>query len=462
MAGPTLARLACMDHRGVLDVGVALSRAQEALRAHWRPFVGATALAGLVMLVVMTPVGGVLVLELTDRPLPGTLLLAPAMIASVAAFQVALVGASLWLSALALRALRQERLAARDQLRRALQVLPAALVAGVCADTLMRLGMILCLVPGIVLACSFAFGQLLVLDKGLGPIAALQASRRLALGRRWSVWWLWVISSLLAFAGAALLGVGLLVAVPLAALAWVAAYEQLWPLTGPRQGVVPSRRWAGPPAPPEPGTCARCREPWDPSQACRTCAGCGAVYHSPCATSHCLVPGCPETWPVHADWTREARAGGPWMELPARPVPAGARWVSLLAAVGCLVVSDNDNLSGLIGELRAALPEPWMAVSASLGVVAVPWGVLLLLAWQEHRAHRAVLVDGNGLLLDFGATGPGTRVGWHDMRGFELDGDGVWVRRHGRASAVLLAAEEALRPQLVELLEARKVRRLDA
>ncbi|MFH0792198.1 MAG: DUF975 family protein, partial [bacterium] len=48
-------------------------------------------------------------------------------------------------------------------------------------------GMILLIIPGIIWAYKFFFSQYLVIDKGLGPIAALKESSRITKGHKWNL-----------------------------------------------------------------------------------------------------------------------------------------------------------------------------------------------------------------------------------------------------------------------------------
>lgn len=435
-----------------------IGEGQRLLGASPGVFVLVTFLGFLALVVLAAPLVSLAALEV-ELPL---LLEVPISVLGTALEQLTLGVGSLWLSALGLRALRGQEVDAGLGLREALPAVAPALVAGLILETLSQLGLVFCLVPGVIIYCTLAFAPLFVLDKGLGPFAALQASARVTSGSRWSVFFLCLLQGLVLLLGALALGIGLLAAIPIVVLAWAAAYERLWPAAGPARSVVPGRGWLGQPSPPAPDApCPSCKRPLE-GERC-TCVGCGARYHASCRGSYCLQPACAQGWPVHPDWTQEERASGPWIEVPARPVPAGFLWVSLSAVLLTGVVSDGDSLRGVLAVLFAALPERWMGVSASVALVLVPWAALLLLAWHQHRSYRCALVDRRGLLLDWGPRWPGRRATWGDMRGFELDEDGVWIRLRGRLRpAVLLALPEHERGRLTELLEGKLVRRLDA
>lgn len=103
------------------------------------------------------------------------------------------------------------------------QYLAATLLAG-CSIVI---GLILLIVPGIILALMFMFVSYIVIDRSMGPIEALQESRRITDGHKWNL-----LGFALALIGINILGllclvVGLLVSVPVSSLAIVHAYRVL-------------------------------------------------------------------------------------------------------------------------------------------------------------------------------------------------------------------------------------------
>ncbi|MBI5456712.1 DUF975 family protein [Candidatus Kaiserbacteria bacterium] len=88
-------------------------------------------------------------------------------------------------------------------------------------------GLILLIVPGVILSFGFMFTSYLIVDKGLGPVAAMKESWRITKGHKWQLALLG-----LAFAGLNILGllalvVGLLVTIPVTLLAAVHVYRTL-------------------------------------------------------------------------------------------------------------------------------------------------------------------------------------------------------------------------------------------
>lgn len=88
-------------------------------------------------------------------------------------------------------------------------------------------GFVLLIVPGVIAATALLFAPYLVVDKGLGPIAALKESARITKGNRLRVLALMGALALISILGFLALIVGLLVAVPVTAIAYVSAYRRL-------------------------------------------------------------------------------------------------------------------------------------------------------------------------------------------------------------------------------------------
>jgi uncharacterized membrane protein len=98
-----------------------------------------------------------------------------------------------------------------------------ALVSGL----LIALASVLLILPGIYLAVSYMFAQLLVIDKNLNFWSAMETSRRLITKKWFSFLGLGLLISLLILAGVVFFGVGILVTAPLASCVLTAAYEDI-------------------------------------------------------------------------------------------------------------------------------------------------------------------------------------------------------------------------------------------
>ncbi len=104
-----------------------------------------------------------------------------------------------------------------------LRFLGASILTGLAVG----IGFVLLVVPGIIALLFFMFTTLIVIDRGLGPIEAMQESMRIGRGFRWPLLGLIVLLALILIAGAVALLVGLLVAMPVTTLAFVHAYRAL-------------------------------------------------------------------------------------------------------------------------------------------------------------------------------------------------------------------------------------------
>ena len=89
-------------------------------------------------------------------------------------------------------------------------------------------GVLLCVVPAIILACGWVCYQPFIVDKGLGPIQALGASWRLTTGQRMSIFLYLLLTFAVGLAGVLALCVGaLLISAPVVAIANAYLYLKL-------------------------------------------------------------------------------------------------------------------------------------------------------------------------------------------------------------------------------------------
>jgi len=88
-------------------------------------------------------------------------------------------------------------------------------------------GLVLLIVPGVILALMFMFSNLIVIDRELGPIDAMTESNRVTRGHKWSLLGLVLILFLVNLVGLVVFVVGLLVSIPVTALAFIHAYRVL-------------------------------------------------------------------------------------------------------------------------------------------------------------------------------------------------------------------------------------------
>jgi len=89
------------------------------------------------------------------------------------------------------------------------------------------IGLALLIVPGIILFLMFMFSTFIVIERGLGPIDAMSESRRLTRGHKWELLAFVGLLFLINLLGLLALIVGILVSIPVSALAFVHAYRAL-------------------------------------------------------------------------------------------------------------------------------------------------------------------------------------------------------------------------------------------
>jgi len=88
-------------------------------------------------------------------------------------------------------------------------------------------GLILVIIPGIIWGIMFGFAGYFVVDKKMWPIEALKESKRITYGYKLELFWLSILSILIALLGVVCLLVGLLIAYPVVILASAHAFRQL-------------------------------------------------------------------------------------------------------------------------------------------------------------------------------------------------------------------------------------------
>ena len=100
-------------------------------------------------------------------------------------------------------------------------------VASVLYVSIVLVGLILLVVPGIIFGIKYSFYRYLIIDQKLGPIEALKKSGEITMGSKWNLFFLGILLGLINFIGALALGVGLLVTLPITMMASVYVYRKL-------------------------------------------------------------------------------------------------------------------------------------------------------------------------------------------------------------------------------------------
>jgi hypothetical protein len=88
-------------------------------------------------------------------------------------------------------------------------------------------GLLLLIIPGIILMIAFQFWFYLVIDKGLGPIAALKRSRQITKGSKWQLAVLGFLLLLINIGGLLCLVIGLFFTISISYIAMAHVYDRL-------------------------------------------------------------------------------------------------------------------------------------------------------------------------------------------------------------------------------------------
>jgi len=102
-----------------------------------------------------------------------------------------------------------------------------ALIGNIIYYILMVVGFILLIVPGVYVFVRFMLLPYVFVDQKLGWQEALKEASRLSEGYRWNLFGFALLLILINFVGALLLLVGLLVSIPVSAIAMAMAYEHI-------------------------------------------------------------------------------------------------------------------------------------------------------------------------------------------------------------------------------------------
>jgi len=126
-----------------------------------------------------------------------------------------------------LKTLREERPSFRDFLGK-WKYVPLLIGGYILYFLAILAGLILFIVPGLILAVRLYFFDLLIIDKGMGPVEALKESYAMTKGYGWKIFLLVsVVAPILFVLGVIALLVGMLVAIPIFYLASVFFYGKL-------------------------------------------------------------------------------------------------------------------------------------------------------------------------------------------------------------------------------------------
>lgn len=100
-------------------------------------------------------------------------------------------------------------------------------IGSILSSIISVIGFILLIIPGVYLSVRLSIFAFALIDEDLKPVSALKRSMDLSKGRFWQLFWLTLVLGLLNIVGVIAFGIGVLVTVPLTALAMVYVYEKL-------------------------------------------------------------------------------------------------------------------------------------------------------------------------------------------------------------------------------------------
>lgn len=101
------------------------------------------------------------------------------------------------------------------------------IVAGLIVGIITTIGLFLCVIPGLLASIMLVFTVVALLDRNLSAVDAVKTSFDTSKANFGNAFLTWLIGIVIVFVGALVFGVGLLVAVPVAALFLVCAWRQI-------------------------------------------------------------------------------------------------------------------------------------------------------------------------------------------------------------------------------------------
>jgi uncharacterized membrane protein len=107
--------------------------------------------------------------------------------------------------------------------------IPSYLFGKILYGLIVLVGLVLLIVPGIIVAYMFLYVGYLIIDRGMGPIAALQESRVLTEGYKMDLFLFSLVVAGVNILGVICLFVGLFVTIPTTLMASVYVYRRLSP-----------------------------------------------------------------------------------------------------------------------------------------------------------------------------------------------------------------------------------------
>ena len=102
------------------------------------------------------------------------------------------------------------------------------MLGGIVFALLVGMGMILCVIPGLILMTVWSFAWPLMIDRRLDFWPAMELSRKVLWPNFWGMFGVWVMSVLVWIIGVMFCGVGMFIAMPVVIGAQAYAYEDFF------------------------------------------------------------------------------------------------------------------------------------------------------------------------------------------------------------------------------------------
>ncbi|NLH98585.1 MAG: hypothetical protein GX446_03730 [Chthonomonadales bacterium] len=111
-------------------------------------------------------------------------------------------------------------------------VIGPVIVASILTTIGTAIGLVFCVIPGVVLSALWLFTLLLIVDRGLDGVAAMRESLNALKGEWLMITIFMIVVALVGVAGVIACGVGVLITAPIAVLSIALLYRDFFPETG--------------------------------------------------------------------------------------------------------------------------------------------------------------------------------------------------------------------------------------
>jgi uncharacterized membrane protein len=218
-----------------LDIGGCIARSWDLVKQNFWPVVAIFFLIWLITLAINQVVG------LASRPAIKAMVLSHQISVSGIAvvFGTSLLGSPVYTLLMAgvvkyyLKLIRAERPTIGDAFAGFSPLAGQLILLGLVTGILNLIGLALCILPGVYLSVSWIFGVPLVIDRGMNFWDAMEFSRKVV-GKHWFIIFAFtLVLGLLGICGGVACCVGIFATMPIAMVALLYAYEDLFSRQGP-------------------------------------------------------------------------------------------------------------------------------------------------------------------------------------------------------------------------------------